>query len=408
MNTNQEANKLAKTGRDLLKQSKFEDALKILEQAIELDPKNIKIWENKASALCRLYRFKELLSTYEKIIELNPKDAWTWTHKGTTILLLGKPAEALKSFEQALQLNPKNVLAWNNKGLSFLMLNRLDEALLSFEKAFKLDSKGGLKKEIAGTCHFIFEEKSEDTQQDFLKLISESTLNKELLFQILKFHKPGKEPKKTSDNASVAHIEMSMEYKANYPEEIFSAFAQQIQEFLKNKKLECKPVFKFQNSLPTPNPLPSLESASGGFLSDTKCHPASLAVAAQLENLKLKFPTPPDTKWDDVTIQFISDAEIKITVKKTHKNFNFAEIGFKDARKGDVPDSQWKVLQYLARQKGEISWKSETESLKDFPKFPKRIETIRKRLKAIMGINSDPFYDYKKVKSYKSKFKIIQ
>lgn len=115
-----------------------------------------------------------------------------------------------------------------------------------------------------------------------------------------------------------------------------------------------------------------------------------------------KFPTPEGTRWEDVTIQIVSKDSIKISVKEVHKRFNYAEIGFKDKRKGDLPDSQWEVLKDFGAQNGEISWGSQRAQLK----IQKKIQKIRKRLRNLIGIDGDPFYPYRKYKAYKTKFKI--
>jgi hypothetical protein len=118
------------------------------------------------------------------------------------------------------------------------------------------------------------------------------------------------------------------------------------------------------------------------------------------------FHTVPGTQWEDVTIQFLSDESIKISANGVSEEFHYTEIGFKDNRKRLIPNSQWVVLRHLALQKGEISWKSKDIKLEDQQKFPKKIERLRERLKTIMQLDDDPFYDYIKVKSYKSKFTI--
>jgi hypothetical protein len=120
------------------------------------------------------------------------------------------------------------------------------------------------------------------------------------------------------------------------------------------------------------------------------------------KRIHVKFPTPPGTRWEDVTIQVVSNDSIKITAKGVYKTFTYAEIGFKDKRKGDLWDSQWEVLMALAEENGEISWDCKNAQLR----LQKKIQTIRRRLQALMGIEEDPFYCYQDVKAYKTKFKI--
>ncbi|HCJ67502.1 MAG TPA: hypothetical protein DHV62_09360 [Elusimicrobia bacterium] len=116
----------------------------------------------------------------------------------------------------------------------------------------------------------------------------------------------------------------------------------------------------------------------------------------------VKFPTPSGATWDMVSIQFVSDDSVKISVKSIHKRYTFAEIGFKDHRKGDLPDSQWELLKYLAKKNGELSWQKDSAK----PNVQKRIQELRKRLKFLMGIDDDPFFPYRQYKAYKTKFLI--
>lgn len=115
-----------------------------------------------------------------------------------------------------------------------------------------------------------------------------------------------------------------------------------------------------------------------------------------------KFPAPPNTVWNMVKIQFVSKDSVRISVESIHRRYTFAEMGFKDNRKGDLPDTQWEVLRYLAKNNGELSWQKETA----MPNAQKRIQEIRKRLRTFMGIKEDPFFPYRENKSYKTKFNI--
>jgi hypothetical protein len=108
-------------------------------------------------------------------------------------------------------------------------------------------------------------------------------------------------------------------------------------------------------------------------------------------------------RWDEVTIEFASRDSVRITARGESKTFMFSDIGFADGRKGDRPDSQWDTLYHLAQRHGELAWS-------DYRKGPintgakTRIKEIRKRLRAVMQIEDDPFESYRKVKAYKTKF----
>ncbi|MFB0563285.1 MAG: hypothetical protein ACETWM_18950 [Candidatus Lokiarchaeia archaeon] len=117
----------------------------------------------------------------------------------------------------------------------------------------------------------------------------------------------------------------------------------------------------------------------------------------------LKFPTPPNTTWDKVKIQFISECSVRIMIGSVQKTYTYEQIGFKDNRKIDSPDKQWEFLRYLAQSVGKLSWQEELAI--PYPK--KRIQEIRKRLRTFMGLEDDPFFPYGTAGCYRiPKFKI--
>ena len=111
------------------------------------------------------------------------------------------------------------------------------------------------------------------------------------------------------------------------------------------------------------------------------------------------------SSWDEVQITFVSNESIRIQAGDLDKPFSYAELGFKDGRKVDTPDTRWRTLQKLA-QHGEISWETDTDQkIRNIAQ--KAIQDIRKKLKEITGLEDDPFEPYRKVKAYRPKFKLV-
>ncbi len=104
--------------------------------------------------------------------------------------------------------------------------------------------------------------------------------------------------------------------------------------------------------------------------------------------------------WADVTIAFKSNDSVLIKIKGHDlKRFTFAEIGFKDGRRGDMPDTKWDLLMGAAQ-----GGKNE---MPDGPKNLKQaVSTIRKRLRAVIQLKGDPIpWDYVK-KRYVPAFRL--
>ena len=128
-------------------------------------------------------------------------------------------------------------------------------------------------------------------------------------------------------------------------------------------------------------------------------------VTKEAEATKSLLPPIKASSWDEVQITFVSNESIRIQAGDLDKPFSYAELGFKDGRKVDTPDTRWRTLQKLA-QHGEISWKTDTDQkIRNIAQ--KAIQDIRKKLKEITGLEDDPFEPYRKVKAYRPKFKLV-
>ena len=117
---------------------------------------------------------------------------------------------------------------------------------------------------------------------------------------------------------------------------------------------------------------------------------------------------PDGTKWQDISIRFMDNGDhVEITTKKITRNATYQEMGFEDARK-KRPNAQWGFLRLLAMQRGELSWKNDLDmSVKERNKIKKKVQVLSDTLKEYFPIREDPFYSYRKEKSYKIKINLI-
>ncbi|RNJ76394.1 MAG: tetratricopeptide repeat protein [Nitrosopumilus sp. B06] len=65
---------LAARGRESVINGKYEEALKIYEQAISKDPHNPDLWNGKGTALRSLGRYEEATVCFNHSLELDPRD----------------------------------------------------------------------------------------------------------------------------------------------------------------------------------------------------------------------------------------------------------------------------------------------------------------------------------------------
>ncbi|HET8852995.1 MAG TPA: tetratricopeptide repeat protein, partial [Ktedonobacteraceae bacterium] len=134
-------NSLGWQGRGLTQglRAKHQEALASFERALQLDPTLITSWNGKGTALSALQRPREALTAFERALQLEPKNAAAWNGKGAVLSTLGQSDQALSAFDEALTIDPRLAQAWNNKGLVLIQQQRQQEALNAFERALTYD-----------------------------------------------------------------------------------------------------------------------------------------------------------------------------------------------------------------------------------------------------------------------------
>ncbi|MDO8513023.1 MAG: tetratricopeptide repeat protein [bacterium] len=169
MNPQQEAFTLNEQACVLCGQNKFDEALELLNKAIELDPENTNAWYSKASCLYSLGKLEESLRAYVEVLKLSPDDTMTkrlaiivesesgsrypeldeyldaveCNEFGVQVQTRSAPDSkealegALAFYNKAVQLNPNLAQAYNNRGFVYSKLGRLQDALLEYERSIQ-------------------------------------------------------------------------------------------------------------------------------------------------------------------------------------------------------------------------------------------------------------------------------
>ena len=116
----------------------LDDAQKIYEQILKLNPKHFDALQLIAIVFLEKRKFKEALVFFESVLVINPNFAETYNNRGIALKELKRLDEALISYDKAIQLKPDYAEAYNNLGNALKELKRLDGALVSYDKAIQL------------------------------------------------------------------------------------------------------------------------------------------------------------------------------------------------------------------------------------------------------------------------------
>ncbi len=89
----------------------------------------------KGTTLYGLQRYEEALSVFEQVIQLDANDPDGWNGKGIMLEELRRYGEALATYDQLILLSPTNAYGWDRKAGALLGLQHYQEALACYEQA---------------------------------------------------------------------------------------------------------------------------------------------------------------------------------------------------------------------------------------------------------------------------------
>ncbi|CAN8000469.1 unnamed protein product [Ixodes pacificus] len=96
-------------GNELYKQKKYEDAIKLYTEAIELDGSNVAYYTNRAACLMMLGQYQTALEDCRQASRLDPGNAKGHLREAKCHLALGDPTAAMRSVQRLKELEPANV-----------------------------------------------------------------------------------------------------------------------------------------------------------------------------------------------------------------------------------------------------------------------------------------------------------
>lgn len=129
-------------GATLILLGRYDEAIRAIDKALDINPRNEVAWVNKGNALTRMGQLIDALRCFNAAIKVNPVYEVAWNNKGNALARLGKLDEALRCYERALAIDPGYRGAWVNMGFVLTKLGRFDEAASCADHALRLDKRG--------------------------------------------------------------------------------------------------------------------------------------------------------------------------------------------------------------------------------------------------------------------------
>ena len=99
---------LHKESAILVSQEKFNDALAIFDQILEIDPNNVKALNHKGTVLVKMENFQQSLEYFNKAIMLEPNNIKILKNNAIALSHLEQHVDAIAIYEKILELEPTN------------------------------------------------------------------------------------------------------------------------------------------------------------------------------------------------------------------------------------------------------------------------------------------------------------
>lgn len=116
-----------------------EQAIKVYNRSLELDPENFIVYNNRGNAYSDLHNFGQALEDYNQAIQLNPEYALAYNNRGNLYHELSEFKLALTDFDLAIKLEPNNAKYYRRRGNLYYSFGKIKNAILNFNLSLDND-----------------------------------------------------------------------------------------------------------------------------------------------------------------------------------------------------------------------------------------------------------------------------
>jgi tetratricopeptide (TPR) repeat protein len=116
-----------------------QDHVRILQEAVKKDPKDVKAWIELGNIMMDSSRFAEAIEAYQKALNIDPKNVDVRVDMGTCYRNIGKPDIAVREYRKAIEINPNHINGHRNLAIVLAFdLKDNKEAAKEFERYLAL------------------------------------------------------------------------------------------------------------------------------------------------------------------------------------------------------------------------------------------------------------------------------
>jgi tetratricopeptide (TPR) repeat protein len=128
-------------GSAYIKSQLYDDAVRVLTRAIEVDGQGAAAYSNRGLAYAMQGHYDQALVDFERAKQLAPDYAVTFNHEGVSYIQRENYQQAIAALDRAIELDRSYAQSYYNRGYARRRLGQFDEATDDFGQALRHDPK---------------------------------------------------------------------------------------------------------------------------------------------------------------------------------------------------------------------------------------------------------------------------
>ena len=134
-------NKLLSKGINLMADLKLEDASKVFEMVLRINPNDVDVLLKLGYARFHLEDYSEAMKVYDKALDIDVTNADAWNLKSLVYYERKVYGKALDCADKAIDSDPTFGMAWYNRSCYLSLLNQIPESLDALVHSIQIDVK---------------------------------------------------------------------------------------------------------------------------------------------------------------------------------------------------------------------------------------------------------------------------
>ena len=177
----EKAEELVEKACELRDDGKYQEAIRVFNEAIKLDPSNGDLYLLRGDVYKKWEKYDDAIRDFSEAIKLDPSNADLYMARGLIYDELGDDENIIKDFSEAIKLDPshESIARWYvYRGTAYQGLENYEDATRDFNEAIRLDPLDASTYDIRGTMYFLLDD-FENAIKDFTEAVRLDPDNKE-------------------------------------------------------------------------------------------------------------------------------------------------------------------------------------------------------------------------------------